>query len=100
MFETLNLIQTGKMPAVPVVLVGRAYWDRLINFDFLVEEGTIDPDDRALVRYADTAADAWSLIRGWYAEHGNPEFPREPVATPTPVAPGPADLHWPDSPLP
>jgi hypothetical protein len=62
LFETLTLVQTGKLTLLPIILFGREYWDRVINFDFLVEEGTIAPHDRALVRYAETAGEAWQII--------------------------------------
>ena len=78
LFETLTLIQTRKMPAVPVVLVGRAYWERVFNVDVLVEEGTIDPEDRDLFGYAETATEAWNMICHWHAEAGTPHFPTPP----------------------
>jgi uncharacterized protein (TIGR00730 family) len=59
LFELLTLIQTGKMRRVPVVLIDRAYWTRLINFEALAEEGTIDRDDLKLLSYADDAEEAW-----------------------------------------
>ena len=62
LFETLTLIQTRKMPPVPVVLFGREFWERAIDLDFLVEEGTIAPEDARLVSYAETAAEAWETI--------------------------------------
>ena len=62
LFETLTLIQTGKVSGVSVVLVGRAFWDRVINWDMLVEEGLISQQDRALFHYAETAQDAWEVI--------------------------------------
>ncbi|MGA6827661.1 LOG family protein [Nitrospira sp. NS4] len=62
LFETLTLIQTGKVSGVSVVLVGRAFWDRAINWDMLVEEGLISQQDRALFHYAETAQDAWDVI--------------------------------------
>ncbi len=68
LFETLTLIQTGKVRPVPVVLFGRAYWERVIDLDALVDEGTIDPKDRDLIRFAERAEDAWALIREFYAE--------------------------------
>ncbi len=66
LFETLTLIQTGKMPPVPVVLFGRSFWERLVDFQFLVEEGTISADDIRLVTYAETAAEAWKAIVDFY----------------------------------
>lgn len=62
LFETLTLIQTGKVSGVSVVLVGRAFWDRLINWDMLVEEGLIGRQDRDLFHYAETAQEAWEII--------------------------------------
>ena len=62
LFETLTLIQTRKMPPVPVVLFGREFWEKAIDLDFLVEEGTIAPEDARLVSYAETAAEAWETI--------------------------------------
>ena len=66
-FETLTLLQTGKVTGVMVVLMGRAFWDRLINWSVLVESGLISPDDLQLFQYAETAEEAWNLI---CAHHG------------------------------
>jgi hypothetical protein len=64
LFELLTLIQTGKMPAVPVILIERAYWTKIINFEALVEEAMIDAADLDLFSYADDAEDAWrELVR-------------------------------------
>lgn len=73
LFETITLIQTRKMPAVPVVLVGREFWDGLIDFDFLVAEGTIEPEDRELISYAETGAEAWDIVCRWHAACGTPQ---------------------------
>jgi hypothetical protein len=59
LFELLTLIQTGKMRPVPVVLFDRAYWTRLINFEVLAEEGTIDRSDLKLFSFADDAEGTW-----------------------------------------
>ena len=67
LFETLTLIQTAKVDPVPVVLFGRAFWDRLIDWQFLVDEGTISPSDLGLVTYAETAAEAWQAILDFYS---------------------------------
>jgi len=80
LFETLTLIQTRKMPAVPVVLVGRSYWERVFDVDFLVSEGTIDPEDRDLFGYAESGAEAWDIICHWHAAAGTPHFlPKQAV---------------------
>ena len=62
LFETLTLLQTGKTDNVMVVLVGRDFWERLINWQWLVENGLIRQEDLQLFRYAETAQEAWDLI--------------------------------------
>jgi len=63
MFEALTLIQTGKIKPLPVIFFGRDYWQQLINFDFLVEEGVINEEDLSLFRFVDSEVDAWQIIR-------------------------------------
>jgi predicted Rossmann-fold nucleotide-binding protein len=65
-FETLTLIQTKKVKPFPVLLFGREYWQRIINFEALVEEGTIDPQDIDLFQYVETAEEAWNAIQKFY----------------------------------
>ncbi|MEZ5563799.1 MAG: TIGR00730 family Rossman fold protein [Gammaproteobacteria bacterium] len=72
LFETLTLVQTRKIRPVPVVLVGEAYWRQAFNPDFLVDEGVIDPEDRELFWYAETADEIWAGIRRWYEINGEP----------------------------
>src|SRR3984957_19630356 len=62
LFELLTLIQTQKMPPVPVVLVDKSYWTRVINFETLAEEGMIDRTDLDLFSYADDAEQAWQVL--------------------------------------
>jgi uncharacterized protein (TIGR00730 family) len=62
LFETLTLIQTGKVRRIPVLLFGREFWERVIDFQALVDEGTIAPQDLELFRYVDTAEEAWEVI--------------------------------------
>jgi uncharacterized protein (TIGR00730 family) len=66
LFEILTLVQTGKSEPVPVVLFGSAFWKRLINFDFLVEEGVISAEDVELFSLVDTPEDAWEAIQSFY----------------------------------
>ncbi|MDP2714035.1 TIGR00730 family Rossman fold protein [Rheinheimera sp.] len=66
LFETLTLIQTKKAARVPVILYDKAFWQKLINFDMLVEEGVISASDLQLIQYADTAEQAWQLILDYY----------------------------------
>ena len=66
LFETLTLIQTRKVKPVPVLLFGRAYWERVIRFDELAAEGTIAPEDLELFQYVENAEDAWRLIQAFH----------------------------------
>ncbi len=72
LFETLTLVQTGKMKRVPIVLVGRAYWEKLINWKLLVEEGGIAPEDLDLISWAEGGAEAWAAIMDFYTRHPAP----------------------------
>lgn len=63
LFEVLTLRQVGAKSAMPIVLFGTDYWSRLIDFDLMADSGLIDDKDRQLIQFADTAAEAWSLIR-------------------------------------
>jgi uncharacterized protein (TIGR00730 family) len=65
-FETLTLIQTGRMERVPIILFGTEFWKKAIDLDYLAEQGTISPGDQNIIDYADTAADAWDVIRKFY----------------------------------
>ena len=69
-FETLTLGQSRTIEPVPVVLVGEEYWRRVFDIDFLVDEGVIAAEDRALFRYAETAAQIWQTILEWHAANG------------------------------
>jgi len=71
-FETLTLVQSRTIPAVPVVLVGESYWRRVVDIDFLVDEGVIDVEDRELFWYAESADEIWSTILAWNARNGTP----------------------------
>ena len=62
LFETLTLIQTQKVQPMPVLLFGQAFWQRIINFDALIEEGTISTKDLELFEYVETADEAWEKI--------------------------------------
>ncbi|MEP6875578.1 MAG: TIGR00730 family Rossman fold protein [Burkholderiales bacterium] len=66
MFEALTLIQTGKSRRRPVLLFGREFWTKLINFDLLVETGMISALDLQLFRFVETAEEAWALLEAEY----------------------------------
>ncbi|MDO4768227.1 MAG: TIGR00730 family Rossman fold protein [Pseudomonadota bacterium] len=62
LFEALTLIQTSKVRPIPVLLFGRRFWHKVINFEALVEEGTISPEDLNIFQYVSTAEEAWEII--------------------------------------
>jgi len=66
LFEVLTLVQTGKAKPAPIVLFGSAFWKSLINFDALVDQGTISAEDLKLFHYTDDPAEAWGIIRAFY----------------------------------
>lgn len=70
-FETLNLVQSRTIDPVPVVLVGRDYWRRVFDADFLLDEGMIDPEDRELFSFAESAEEIWRTIRQWHMNKGS-----------------------------
>ncbi len=65
-FETLTLIQTGRMERVPVILFGKDFWEHAFDLDYLAEQGTISPGDQDIIDYADTADEAWNIIAKFY----------------------------------
>ena len=76
LFEALTLIQTRRMQPLPVVLFGRDYWSRIVNWDLFVEEGTISPEDLSLISYAETAQECWQIIENFYREKPAERLPR------------------------
>lgn len=66
LFEILTLVQTGKMAAIPIVLVGASFWRQAINFDFLIEEGVIAATDIALFTIVETAEEAADALQDFY----------------------------------
>ena len=71
LFEALTLIQTNKVRYIPIILFGQQYWNKIINFDALVEEGVITQCERNLIQYAETAEQAWHLILESYTINGD-----------------------------
>ncbi|HEX2539982.1 MAG TPA: TIGR00730 family Rossman fold protein [Caldimonas sp.] len=66
MFEVLTLVQTGKSRMRPILLFGREFWTRLIDFDLLIETGMISPGDVNLFHFVETAEEAWDLLAAQY----------------------------------
>lgn len=62
-FETLTLLQTKKIEPFPVLIFGKEYWQKLINFDLLVDEGMINPENLKLFHYVDSVDEAWEIIK-------------------------------------
>ena len=65
-FETLTLIQTGRMERVPLLLFGMEFWKKVIDFGALADAGTISPEDPDLFTVVDTAEDGWNVVRQHY----------------------------------
>ena len=66
LFEVMTLVQTRKAHPVPIILFGSNYWKRLVNFEVLVEEGAISPEDMDLFQITDSPETAWAMIRDFY----------------------------------
>ena len=66
LFEVLTLVQTGKMPRLPIVLVGGAFWRRACDLEFLVEQGMLDPHDTELLSVVENAEQAVAAIHAFY----------------------------------
>jgi uncharacterized protein (TIGR00730 family) len=72
MFELLTLIQTGKVRPLPILLFGRDYWNRVVDFNAMVEEGVIAPHDLDLLHWSEDAAEAWDFVTRYYEENPRP----------------------------
>jgi uncharacterized protein (TIGR00730 family) len=66
-FELLTLMQTGKVTVMPVLMFGKDFWNRVVNFNALVEEGVISPNDIDLIHFVETAEEAWAIVQAFYA---------------------------------
>ena len=64
--ELLTLIQTGKMRPIPILLFGKEFWNKVINFEALADEGVVNHDDLKLFTWVETAEDAWKVIEEFY----------------------------------
>jgi len=73
MFELLTLVQTGKVRPLPIILFGRDYWNRVVNFQAMVEEGVIAPHDLDLLHWSEDAEEAWDFVMRFYAEEPVPQ---------------------------
>jgi uncharacterized protein (TIGR00730 family) len=69
MFELLTLIQTGKVRPLPILLFGRDFWSRMVNFEGLAEEGVIAPHDLDLIHWCEDAREGWDFVQTFYERH-------------------------------
>lgn len=74
-FELLTLVQTGKMRPIPILLFGRDFWTRVVNFEALAEEGVISPRDLDLISWVETAEEAWEIVEHFYVDADEPGCP-------------------------
>ena len=70
LFESLTLIQTGRMKRIPFLLFGREWWEKVVNWGHLAEAGVISPEDLSLFAMVETAEEAVAVIDGWEATAG------------------------------
>ena len=68
LFELLTLIQTGKIKPIPVLLFGREFWEKVVNFQALVDEGVVSQRDLGIFTYVESAEEAWDVVRNFYEE--------------------------------
>ena len=68
MFELLTLIQTGKIAPIPVLLFGREFWTKVVDFQALVDEGVVSEQDLDIFTYVETPQEAWDAVQGFYQE--------------------------------
>ena len=66
LFDTLCLRQTRRMQAIPIILYGREYWESLLDFSQMADEGVVDDDDLKLISYAESPAEAWKIIADFH----------------------------------
>jgi hypothetical protein len=75
LFESLTLIQTGRMQPVPFLLFGRSFWESILNWEALADAGTISAEDLDLFTFVETAAEAMSVIDNWQEQPARREIP-------------------------
>jgi uncharacterized protein (TIGR00730 family) len=73
-FELLTLIQTGKTAVLPIILYGKEFWNRVVNFDALVEEGVVSPQDMDLFHFCETAEEGWAYVQDYYVKNTERRF--------------------------
>ncbi len=66
LFTTLTLRQTGRMQNIPIILYSKEYWDGIINFQFLADEGVIQDSHLELFQYAESPEETWQIIKDFH----------------------------------
>src|SRR5215210_4318369 len=79
LFELLTLVQTGKVRPLPILLFGREFWTRMVNFPGLVEEGVISPHDLDLIHWCEDPNEAWEFVMDFYEGRGSPPSSSRPA---------------------
>jgi len=67
-FESLNLVQTGKIRPIPIVLVGKEHWQRVMDLDYLTEQGFLTEAERGLATVVDTGAEAARVVLDFHGQ--------------------------------
>ena len=68
MFELLTLIQTGKVRPLPILLFGREFWNKVVDFQALADEGVISPHDLDIIHWCEDAAEGWDFVQRYYED--------------------------------
>ena len=83
LFETLTLVQTGKKRQLPIVIFGKEFWTRVVDWDYLAEQGMISWDDTRLIKIVEKAEEGWAHIQQFWRDHRpESESPEQMPATP------------------
>jgi len=72
MFELLTLIQTGKMKPIPILLYGKEFWNRVVDFEALADEGVISHKDLDLLTWVENAQEGWDAVQRFYEDSDAP----------------------------
>ena len=73
MFELLTLIQTGKVRPLPILLFGRDFWSRMVDFEGLADEGVVARNDLDLIHWCEDAQEGWDFVQRYYERDPTPE---------------------------
>ena len=90
LFDALTLRQTRRMQEIPIIMFGREYWEQVLDFQFLADEGAIADADLELIRYAETPEEAWQIIKTYSSIEAMTTSTKqlEPVANPVALVTG------------